>query len=484
MSEPAGQVRPTAPTATPATGATVLIVDDEPLGRETVGSQLYGQGYQLAFATDGADALRQASVLQPDLILLDVMMPGMDGFEVCQRLRADPVVGEVPIIMLTALDDRKSLLRGIEAGADDFISKPFDRVELQVRVRTIVRLNRHRRLLAERDKLARLIEFAPDGLLIVDQGGTLVLANPAFVRMLNLASHDDLLGMPIASLIAPMRQAACQAALARVFAGETSAVRIESVLASPTGAQLPIELHIGAQWWNGEPAAQLIARDITERKQAELLEMERRQLAYDLHDGLMQTASSVYQHLQVFAARHRPRAPQTRAELDRIIELARRTVAEGRRMIAGLRPTALDDLGLTTALQMQVAALHAEGWDVQFQASLGHARIPAPIETVLYRVAQEALANIRKHARTTRAAVTLERGHELIRLVVQDWGCGFDVAGASASTSLGERMGLRGMHERVMLVGGHCDVRSVPKTGTTVVAEIPLAATGERKHST
>jgi PAS domain S-box-containing protein len=478
MSEASGH-----PTPAFSANATVLIVDDEPLGRETVGAQLLSQGYQLAFAADGADALRQAPVLQPDLILLDVMMPGMDGFEVCQRLRADPVVGEVPIIMLTALDDRKSLLRGIEAGADDFISKPFDRVELQARVRTIVRLNRHRRLLAERDKLARLIEFAPDGLLIVEQAGTLVLANPAFVRMLRLADQGELLGMPIASFIAPVHQAACRAALARVFAGETSAVRIESVLASPTGAQLPIELHIGALWWNGQPAAQLIARDITERKQAELLEMERRQLAYDLHDGLMQTASSVHQHLQVFAARHRPRATQTHAELNRIIELARRTVAEGRRMIAGLRPTALDDLGLTTALQMQVAALQAEGWEVQFQAPPGHARVPPAIETVLYRVAQEALANIRKHARTTRAAVTLERSRAKIRLVVQDWGCGFDLAGASASTTLGERMGLRGMHERVTLVGGRCDVRSYPEAGTIVVAEIPLVTEGERNSS-
>jgi signal transduction histidine kinase len=185
----------------------------------------------------------------------------------------------------------------------------------------------------------------------------------------------------------------------------------------------------------------------------------------------------------VFAARHRPRARTTHAELDRIIELARRTVVEGRRMITGLRPTALDDLGLATALQMQVAALEAEGWEVQFQAPPGHARVPPAIETVLYRVAEEALANIRKHAGTTRAAVTLERSREKIRLVVRDWGRGFDLTSASTSTSLGERMGLRGMHERVMLVGGHCDVRSYPEAGTTVVAEIPLVTEGERNSS-
>jgi two-component system, cell cycle response regulator len=163
---------------------TILIVDDEPAGRETLAALLLTQGYQLAFAAGGGEALRQAAEIQPDLILLDVMMPGMDGFEVCRRLRADPALGEVPIILLTALDDRADRLSGIEAGADDFVSKPFDRVELRARVRTIMRLNRYRRLLAERGKLARVIEFAPDGLLIVDQTGLIALANPAIVQML------------------------------------------------------------------------------------------------------------------------------------------------------------------------------------------------------------------------------------------------------------------------------------------------------------
>src|SRR5690349_14482562 len=88
----------------PESAMIILIVDDEPAGRETLAALLLSQGYQLAFASSGAEALRQADELQPDLILLDVMMPGLDGFEVCQRLRADPVLGDVPIILLTALD--------------------------------------------------------------------------------------------------------------------------------------------------------------------------------------------------------------------------------------------------------------------------------------------------------------------------------------------------------------------------------------------
>jgi PAS domain S-box-containing protein len=131
--------------------STILIVDDEPIGRETLRAMLLTQGYNLATARSGTEALAKAVELTPDLIFLDVMMPEMDGFEVCRCLRADPVLAEVPIIMVTALDDRDSRLQGIEAGADDFVSKPFDRVELRTRVKTIMRLNRYQRLLLERD---------------------------------------------------------------------------------------------------------------------------------------------------------------------------------------------------------------------------------------------------------------------------------------------------------------------------------------------
>ncbi|HNB55045.1 MAG TPA: response regulator [Anaerolineales bacterium] len=129
--------------------STILIVDDNPLGRESLSNLLDFEEYRLAFAIDGPDALTQANLLTPDLILLDVMMPVMDGFEVCRRLRGNPMLAEVPVIMVTALDDQSSRLQGIEAGADDFITKPFNRAELRARVKTITRLNRYRKLREE-----------------------------------------------------------------------------------------------------------------------------------------------------------------------------------------------------------------------------------------------------------------------------------------------------------------------------------------------
>jgi two-component system cell cycle response regulator len=170
--------------------STVLIVDDEAVGRETLQALLIAEGYNLAFASDGAEALAEAAELTPDVVLLDVMMPDMDGFEVCRRLRADPLLAEVPVIMVTALDDRDSCLQGIEAGADDFVTKPFDRVELRARVRTTTRLNRYRRLLLERAKFEWVVKQADDGYLLVSADDELLYANPQARLYLGLPADE------------------------------------------------------------------------------------------------------------------------------------------------------------------------------------------------------------------------------------------------------------------------------------------------------
>ena len=135
------------------TPSNILIVDDDSRGRETLEAVLTGLGHNLHFSDNGLDALKQASILQPDLILLDVMMPVMDGFEVCRRRRADHLLADVPVVMTTALDDKASRLEGIEAGADDFITKPIDRMEIRARVNTIIRLNRYRKLMKQQADL-------------------------------------------------------------------------------------------------------------------------------------------------------------------------------------------------------------------------------------------------------------------------------------------------------------------------------------------
>jgi signal transduction histidine kinase/CheY-like chemotaxis protein len=121
-----------------------LIVDDDPSSRTTIEAMLSSENYELYFAENGAQALLMAAEIRPDIILLDVMMPGMSGFEVCKKFRSMPHLIEVPIVLVTALDDQESRMAGIKSGADDFVTKPFDRHELRLRVQNMTRLNQYR----------------------------------------------------------------------------------------------------------------------------------------------------------------------------------------------------------------------------------------------------------------------------------------------------------------------------------------------------
>jgi signal transduction histidine kinase/DNA-binding response OmpR family regulator len=132
--------------------ACILIVDDERHNRELLEIMLKPEGFLLLSAANGEEALAMIARQPPDLILLDVMMPGMNGYEVVARIKADPTTKNIPVIMLTALDDRNARMLGLNAGAEDFLTKPVDRPELSVRVRNLLRIK------AYGDKLHRALD--------------------------------------------------------------------------------------------------------------------------------------------------------------------------------------------------------------------------------------------------------------------------------------------------------------------------------------
>lgn len=121
-------------------GANILVVDDEARNRLLLTRLLHDEGYAHEEAKDGSQAISKARAYRPDLILLDVMMPGMDGFEVAKQLKADPITEGIPIIMVTVLEDQASRERGLAMGVEEFISKPIKVNELQIRVRNLLRL--------------------------------------------------------------------------------------------------------------------------------------------------------------------------------------------------------------------------------------------------------------------------------------------------------------------------------------------------------
>ena len=120
--------------------ARILVVDDIEANVRLLQAKLSAEYYDVLTASDGATALASAAADQPDLILLDVMMPGLDGFEVCRRLKDDAATRHIPVVLITALDGREDRITGLEAGADDFLTKPVDDVILFARVKSLTRL--------------------------------------------------------------------------------------------------------------------------------------------------------------------------------------------------------------------------------------------------------------------------------------------------------------------------------------------------------
>lgn len=256
--------------------STILIVDDMPAMSQLIAALLNDGSYRLEFAFSGHEALEKAQALDPDLILLDIMMPDMDGFAVCRSLRALPRLAAAPIILVTALDDRASRLAGLEAGADDFISKPFDPSELRARVRAVTRMNRYRQLLTEQARYQRLIELSPDGIVIVDNAGQIRLANPAMLRMLGAADLGQVCDLPIETFIAPASRQASRAALAATD-DVPAQQRLTSWFVRRDGDPFPVEINAGRFDWDGETMVQAIVRDITERRRFEEMLHQRNQ---------------------------------------------------------------------------------------------------------------------------------------------------------------------------------------------------------------
>jgi len=134
----------------------ILVVDDEPAVREVVRSLLERHGYDLDEASCGLEALEKARSWNPDLVLLDIAMPGMDGFETCRRLKEDPATRRIPVVMSTALADRGSRIEALRAGASDFLGKPVDATELAVRVENLLKVKKYQDFL---EAHARILEM-------------------------------------------------------------------------------------------------------------------------------------------------------------------------------------------------------------------------------------------------------------------------------------------------------------------------------------
>ncbi len=341
-----------------------------------------------------------------------------------------------------------------------------------------------RALRESEERFRTIFEEAPIGMAIVGLDGSLLQVNKAFLEMLGY-HEQELKGLNLSAITHPDDIGKDALLAVQALKGAIASYKVEKRYLKKNRETLWADLTTTLIRNQAGEAIYGLAmiENIFERKRAKLLEAEQHHVAYELHDGLAQVAASAHQHLQAFAGHYRPRSPQARQELDRALELAQRSVREARRLIAGLRPTALDDFGLVAALRLEIEALRADGWTISYEETLGSERLPPIIETTLFRVAQEALTNVHKHAHTTRTHLALEHQDSAVRLEVRDWGDGFEPSAVLHEARPGEQIGLREMRERVEFLGGQLMISSQPGAGTLIVAKVPMPTPDERSAS-
>ena len=171
----------------------ILCVDDDKKNLALLEALLGPKGYDLRLAGSGEETLKCVAAELPDLILLDIMMPGMSGLTVLEKLRSDERARLIPVVLLTSLSASEDKIRGIEAGCDDFISKPFDKNELLTRVKALLRGSFYRRALDEREKFEAVIEEMGDGVIVCRPDGTITSINHSAKEYLGLAEGANFL---------------------------------------------------------------------------------------------------------------------------------------------------------------------------------------------------------------------------------------------------------------------------------------------------
>lgn len=168
----------------------ILIVDDEPKNVKLLEAHLIPRGYEVVFAYSGQEALDKLAGNDIDLVLLDVIMPHMSGFEVARRIRQDQDLRLIPIIMITALRETEERIKGIESGCDDFISKPFDKNEVLARVKTLLKLSFYRQQLDEKEKFASVINEISEGIAVCSSDWKIKDINLSAKRYLNIDNKE------------------------------------------------------------------------------------------------------------------------------------------------------------------------------------------------------------------------------------------------------------------------------------------------------
>lgn len=363
-----------------------------------------------------------------------------------------------------------------------------------------------------RDRYADLFDFSPVGYLTLDKGSVIREINLAATAMFG-RQRSFLVGLPLINLVAVSSRRAFRRFTAEAADPKVVSTTVEVELRPPSDRVVSvIARHVRARTGGHELFTVLV--DVTAQRRLEkahqaalaserhrsaelrheievriaaeeriksllerlvsVQEQERRRLALNLHDHLGQQITAL--RLAISTLRETVDATENSSRLDRIDQLVTQLDRDIDFFAWELRPAALDDVGLEPAIRAFVGQWSTTSKVVaEFHANAVAAdRLPTDIESNLYRIVQEALNNVAKHAKAQHVSVLLERKNEEISLIVEDDGCGFEMAAVLSNFNKG--MGLAGIRERTALIGGEVEIESSPGNGTTLFVRIPLAA--------
>ena len=487
---------PLAPGHTPFSqaGFTILVVDDSAINRRVIQGILQAEHYQVQLAGSGAMALDMVQASAPDLILLDVKMPGMDGPSVCRQLKGDSRTHAIPVVFLTAANDAETENQAFACGADDYIVKPINSPALLARVRNLLAQKIHTAGLA--GQFRNLVQSTPVVYLFADENARITNANLVAAHKFGYPSTSDMVGLPLEQLVpgyqnhlpsvspSPMGGPAnsagplhtveitCLGRSGRAFAVDATFSRMPSA----QGEVLLLALHDISErkaLQSDLGASRTLIRELAARSEA-AREMERKHIARDVHDELGQVLSALRMEVFMLRRDYQKSVPELSEKLQTMCALVDRGIADVRAIASSLRPAALDS-GLFAAidsLRDEFVQRNAIACTLSFDDPGLH--LDELRAVVLYRIVQESLTNISKYAGASAVDIALTSADARVRVTIRDNGCGFDMN----ETLQRKTYGILGMRERAIVLDGGLNVWSLPGHGTRIEVNFPLASAG------
>jgi len=491
----------------------VLIADDSADLRQYL-SRLLAEHYEVAAVADGQAALDSIRKQSPDLVLSDVMMPNLDGLSLLQALRSDAATNTIPVILLSARAGEESRVEGLDAGADDYLVKPFSARELLARVQAHLELARVRneanRIVRENEERLRVFVTASSDVVYrmsADWTQMYYLKGKNFVAdtenpsngWLHKYIHPDDQSKVISALQEAIRNKGPFQLEHRVLKADGSVgwtfSRAIPLLDENGGiiewfgtasditarkhaeeelreAQAHLELRVKQRTEELE-RLQMDLRDLT-GKLLQLQDEERRRIASDLHDSAGQTLTVLAMNLAQLGQDTRPANSEIAVKVAQAQDLVQRLTREIRTTSYLLHPPLLDENGLAAALRWYIEGL-AERSQLKIDLSMADdfGRLAREMELTMFRIVQECLTNILRHSGSDRAEIRIARDAGKVSLAVQDHGKGIPEQKLAAINDGGSGVGIRGMRDRVRQLNGDLKVQSGP-LGTTIAIDLPL----------